>query len=68
MIETLETRRLMTVTALADLSSVETPSDPAPVVVYGEAQLQPKLLAELISNIMKTRSEISMTYARNLRA
>jgi hypothetical protein len=34
----------------------------------GDAIASLKLLGELLSNISKTRSEISMTFARNARA
>jgi hypothetical protein len=68
MIEILESRQLMTATGIAEPSSLDTPSAPPPVVVSEETQPSAKLLAELMSNIMKTRSEISMTFARNARA
>ena len=75
MIERLEGRRLNSATALdVDLTSAEPAADAA-VTVSADDTAQAKtdtsalkLLSEMLSNLSKTRSEISMTFARNARA
>jgi hypothetical protein len=64
--ETLEGRRMMSVTATYDTYDTTLVEEPAPVVEKTLAEL--KLMGELLSNVSKTRSEISMTFARNARA
>jgi hypothetical protein len=65
--ETLESRRMMSVTATYDTYETSTlVEEPAPVVE--ETTVELKLMGEILSNVSKTRSEISMTFARNSRA
>ena len=74
MFETLEGRTLNSVTVLAapDALTAETAA-PALTVDAGTTAgstttSSPKLAGEILSNVSKTRSEISMTFARNARA
>jgi hypothetical protein len=68
MIETLEGRQLMTATGIAEPASLDAPGDPSAVVLYEETQPGTKVLTALTSKIMKMRSDISTTFARNARA
>lgn len=43
-------------------------SDGDDVAGFAQSPFDLKLLAEILSNVSKTRSEISMTFARNARA
>jgi hypothetical protein len=71
MIERLEGRTLNSTTAMdVDLSTAPTLPE-AEVTVTAESTSQTsllKLMGEILSNVSKTRSEISMTFARNARA
>ena len=70
MIETLENRQMMTATGISELSVTDAALATPDLVVYKEAPSGGvlKLMGEILSNVSKTRSEISMTFARNARA
>ena len=70
MIERLEGRTLNSTTAIdVDYSTADTLPETDVTVSQDSTEMASlKLMGEILSNVSKTRSEISMTFARNSRA